>query len=167
MDLDHHFMGEALAEAEKALVQGEFPVGCVLVHRGRVLARGSRTGTAGGGGNEIDHAEIMALRRLSEAAAPFEPEAVTAYCTLEPCLMCFGALLIAGIGRVVYAFEDVMGGAAALDRSQWSPLYRERTIAVRSGLRRAESLALFKRFFADPKQPYWRGSLLAAYTLEQ
>ncbi|MCU0585056.1 MAG: nucleoside deaminase [Desulfobacterales bacterium] len=167
MDRDEHFMGEALAEAEIALAQGEFPVGCVLVHRNRVLARGSRTGTAGGGGNEIDHAEIMALRRLSEAEAPFKPEAVTAYCTLEPCLMCFGALLLAGIGRVVYAFEDVMGGAAALDRSHWSPLYRERAIAVRSGLRRAESLALFKKFFSDPEKHYCRGTLLAAYILEQ
>lgn len=167
MDLDEHFMDEALAEAEKALAQGEFPVGCVLVHRGRVLARGFRTGTAGGGGNELDHAEIAALRRLPESAVPFEAGAVTAYCTLEPCLMCFGALLIAGIGRVVYAFEDVMGGAAACDRSRWSPLYRERAIAVRSGPRRAESLALFKKFFADPQQNYWRGSLLATYALEQ
>lgn len=167
MDLDHHFMGEALAEAEKALAQGEFPVGCVLVHRGRVLARGSRTGTAGGGANELDHAEILALRRMSESEVAFEAEAVTAYCTLEPCLMCFGAILIAGIGRVVYAYEDVMGGAAACDRSQWRSLYRECAIAVRSGLRRAESLALFKTFFADPDQHYWRGSLLATYTLGQ
>jgi tRNA(adenine34) deaminase len=167
MDLDEHFMGEALAEAEEALAQGEFPVGCIMVHHGRVLARGSRTGTAGGGRNEVDHAEILALRGLSELKTAFEPGSVTAYCTLEPCLMCFGALLLAGIGRLVYAYEDVMGGGTACDRSRLPPLYRERRIVVRPGIRRPQSLALFQRFFADPDQSYWRGSLLASYTLGQ
>lgn len=167
MDLDEHFMGEALAEAEKALGQGEFPVGCVMVYRNGVLARGCRAGTAGGGRNELDHAEMLALRQLSRSEATFEPAGITVYCTLEPCLMCFSAIILAGIGRLVYAYEDVMGGGAACDRSQFRPLFRESGIGVRPGIRRSESLALLKKFFSDPYQVYWRGSLLAEYTLKQ
>jgi tRNA(adenine34) deaminase len=167
MDIDERFMGEALAEAAKALAQGEFPVGCVMVHRDRVLARGSRTGTAGRDRNELDHAEMRALRQLSQAAVAFEPADLTVYCTLEPCLMCFSAIILAGIGNLAYAYEDVMGGGTACDRSQLTPLYRESRIGVRAGIRRAESLSLFKSFFSDPHQEYWRGSLLAEYTLGQ
>ena len=58
------FMEEALRQAQTALGQGEFPVGCVIVGGGRILAAGARTGTAGGGCNETDHAEMVALRRL-------------------------------------------------------------------------------------------------------
>lgn len=164
---DDRFMGLALAEAEKALDRGDFPVGCVMVHRGRVVARGCRRGTAGGGGNELDHAEILALRRLMRRRAPVDPAAVTAYCTLEPCLMCFGALLIHGIGEIVYAYEDVMGGGTACERSRLAPLYRDRRVVVRAAVRRGESLALFKRFFRNPKEGYWRGSLLARSALAE
>lgn len=167
MDVDHTFMDEALAEAARALAQGEFPVGCVLVYRDRVLARGARTGTTGGDRNELDHAEMLALRQLSQSTAAFEPAGITMYCTLEPCLMCFSAVILAGIGNLVYAYEDVMGGGAACDRSQLKPLYRESGIGIRSGIRRSESLRLFKNFFSDPRHGYWRGSLLAEYTLRQ
>jgi tRNA(adenine34) deaminase len=164
---DDRFMGEALKEARNALARGEFPVGCVLVHRGRVVARGRRKGTAGGGANELDHAEIVALRRLTRVRPAPAAEAVTAFCTMEPCLMCFGALMLNGVGSIVYAYEDVMGGGTACPRSSLNPLYRDRRIAVRGGIRRLESLALFKAFFADPAHRYWSASLLADYTLDQ
>ncbi|MCU0560628.1 MAG: nucleoside deaminase [Desulfobacterales bacterium] len=167
MDVDHRYMDEALAEAAKALAQGEFPVGCVMVYRDRVLARGSRTGSAAGGRNELDHAEMLALRQLWQSNAAFQAAGITMYCTLEPCLMCFGAILLAGIGKLVYAYEDVMGGGAGCDRAQLKPLYRESAIVVRAGIRRSESLALFKNFFSHPRMDYWRGSLLAEYTLGQ
>ncbi len=149
MDYDH-FMGEALQEAQKALSRGEFPVGCVMVHGDRIVARGSRKGTRDNGRNELDHAE---------------PAGVTAFCTMEPCLMCFSALILAGIGAVVFAYEDAMGGGTGCDRSQMKPLYRDSPIVVRPHVRRGESLALFQKFFADPANRYWRGSLLAQYTL--
>jgi tRNA(adenine34) deaminase len=164
---DHHFMGEALKEACKALARGEFPVGCVMVYRGRVLARGSRKGTAAGGGNELDHAEMLALRRLSRVKAPVDLAAVSCFCTMEPCLMCFSALMLHGVGEIVFAYEDAMGGGTGCDRSGLRPLYRDRRITCRPAVRRGESLALFKRFFNDPANAYWRGSLLSEYTLGQ
>lgn len=167
MDFDHTFMGEALAEAAKALAQGEFPVGCVMVYRHRILARGSRTGTGVEGRNELEHAEMLALRQLLQSKAACDTAGITVYCTLEPCLMCFSAIILAGIGNLVYAYEDVMGGGAASDRSQLKPLYRESALVVRAGIRRSDSLALFKNFFSNPRLDYWRGSLLAEYTLRQ
>lgn len=163
----NRFMAEALKEARNALAQGEFPVGCVLVSRDRVIARGRRKGTAGDGGNELDHAEMVALRRLVKLKPTPEAAAVTAYCTMEPCLMCFSALMLHGIGAIVYAYEDAMGGGTACPREQLNPLYRDNRIVIRGGIRRAESLALFKAFFADPTNRYWRASHLAEYTSKQ
>lgn len=160
-------MGEALKEARKALAQGDFPVGCVLVYRDRVIARGRRKGTVDGGGNELDHAEIVALRRLVKMRPSIEPSAVTAFCSMEPCLMCFSALMLQGIGAIVYAYEDAMGGGTACPRGRLKPLYRDSRIVVRGGLRREESVALFKAFFSNPANRYWSGSHLAAYTLRQ
>jgi tRNA(adenine34) deaminase len=164
---DHRFMGEALKEARRALARGEFPVGCVLAYREHVIARGRRKGTAGGGGNELDHAEMVALRRLVTMKQAPEAGAIIAYCTMEPCLMCFSALMLHGIGSIVYAYEDAMGGGTACPRARLTPLYRDRRIAIRSGVRREESLALFKAFFADPANRYWSTSHLAEYTLKQ
>jgi tRNA(adenine34) deaminase len=160
-------MAEALKEARKALALGEFPVGCVLVYRDRVIARGRRKGTTGGGGNELDHAEMVALRRLITMKQAPEAGAIIAYCTMEPCLMCFSALMLHGIGSIVYAYEDAMGGGTACPRARLAPLYRDRRITIRSGIRREESLALFKAFFADPANRYWSASHLAEYTLKQ
>jgi len=61
-----HFMKKALDQARKALEAGEFPVGCVLVYQDRIIVNASRAGTAGDAVNEIDHAEMVALRRLIE-----------------------------------------------------------------------------------------------------
>jgi len=164
---DDRFMSEALKEARKALARGEFPVGCVLVYGDRVIARGRRKGTAHGGGNELDHAEMVALRRLVKMKQAPEAAAITAYSTMEPCLMCFSALMLHGIGAIVYAYEDAMGGGTACPRARLNPLYRDSRIMIRGGIQRGESLALFKAFFSDPANRYWRASHLAEYTLKQ
>ena len=162
---DEYFMNLALDEAEAAMAAGEFPVGCILAADGRVLANGGRTGTRGVRPNEMDHAEMVALRRLVRSDTPIDPAAVTAYSTMEPCLMCFGALILNRIGRVVWAYEDVMGGAAGCDLSALPPLYRGSPIILVPGVLRRRSLELFKRFFESPQNSYWQGSLLARYTL--
>jgi tRNA(adenine34) deaminase len=164
---DAHFMKMALAEAGKALTAGEFPVGCVLVAGNRVVAAGSRTGTAGGGKNEIDHAEIVALRQLLAHSPEPPASSLTVYSTMEPCLMCMGALLINHVTDIVYAYEDVMGGASNCRLSDLGPLYRDVKLDVRPHVMRSESLTLFKAFFGKPENAYWRDSLLARYTLAQ
>ena len=163
----HHFMAAALDQAQAALKAGEFPVGCVLVHEYKVIASGRRQGTASGGRNETDHAEIMALKSFYELEDRPDPGKMSAFCTMEPCLMCFGALLIAGIGEIVYAYEDVMGGGTHCDLSPLPAMYRESPVSIIPGIMRAKSLALFKTFFQDSENDYWKNSRLAAYTLAQ
>lgn len=167
MNDDARFMSHAIDLAARALAASEFPVGCVIVQDGAVLADGARTGTAGQVPNETDHAEMRALRQLAARGFRAPRGGLTLFCTLEPCLMCFGALLLSGVDRIVYAFEDVMGGGTACDLRALPPLYRETNIQVVAGVLRKESLGLFKAYFENPENSYWRGSLLARYTLEQ
>lgn len=164
--MDHAiFMKIALEQAEQALSAGEFPVGCVIAYKGAVLATGVRTNTIGACANEIDHAEIVALRQLSEWNGELNKNEATIYTTMEPCLMCLGAILLSGIGEIVYAYEDVMGGGTNCDFASLTPLYKDRTISIIPNILREESLALFKSFFKFPSNNYWKGSLLAQYTL--
>jgi tRNA(adenine34) deaminase len=162
-----HFMAAALEQAETAYHAGEFPVGCILVYKDRILASGRRTGTAADGVNEVDHAEMVALRRLVLAGRDAAPAEIVLFSTLEPCLMCYGAAILSGIRTIVYAFEDVMGGGTGCDLTQLSPLYRNADISIIPHVRRAESVLLLKAFFANPENIYWKDSLLARYTLNQ
>lgn len=166
-DSHTHYMQMALDLAREALAQEEFPVGCVMVYAGRVIARGARKGTRKQIPSELDHAEIMALRELESLDEPIDRRKITLYATLEPCLMCYGALLISGIGHIVYAYEDAMGGGTACDRTRLPELYRNNWVEIVSGVCRQESLLLFKYYFAQAGMAYWRGSLLAEYTLAQ
>ena len=166
--MDHEqFMRYALIEADRAKAAGEFPVGCVLVHRDRVVVAASRQASRTNQRNELDHAEMVALRRLNRRAEKIPPEQLTLYTTMEPCLMCFAALMLAGIGTIVYAYEDVMGGGTACDANHLPPLYSRRRPRIIAGILRLESLERFKTFFAEPQNDYWRDSLLASYTLSQ
>jgi tRNA(adenine34) deaminase len=132
-----------------------------------VVAKGSRQGSGEAGGSETEHAEILALRELGKLSSPPPGETLTLYSTMEPCLMCMGAILIHGIGRIVWAYEDVMGGAADLDLAPLAPLYSGRPVEIAGSVRREESLCLFKAFFSGPGNTYWSDSLLARHTLEQ
>jgi tRNA(adenine34) deaminase len=109
---------------------------------------------------------MLALRQLVDQRWEIDREKVTVFSTLEPCLMCCGALLVNGIRRVVYAYEDVMGGGTSLDFKKLGPLYNV-DLVITPHILRQESLALLKTFFSDPKNDYLRGTLLAEYTLRQ
>jgi len=168
---DHQtFMQEALAEAATALSLGEFPVGCVIVHEHQVIARGRRQQSGGlprQTVNEVDHAEVLALRDLLDQHPEIPPSEVTVYATLEPCLMCYATLLVSGVRTIVYAYEDAMGGGTNLPLDHLKPLYRALTVSVTPHILRDESLHLFKRFFSFCNSPYLSGTLLAEYTLAQ
>lgn len=160
-------MSLALELAEKALAAGEFPVGCVIVHEDEIIATGARTGTAGQGVNEIDHAEILALKDFYQSQSGSDARDLVLYCTLEPCLMCYGAILLSGIGTIVYAYEDAMGGGTSCPLAFLPLLYRDREIEIIPGIMREQSLKLMKHFFGHPENAYWKGSYLAEYTLNQ
>jgi tRNA(adenine34) deaminase len=164
-----YYMSMALDQAKKAFQKGEFPVGCVIVEAGEVIASGARTGTTSTLPvfSETDHAEIRALKELEKLDKQFVPEQLTLFSTMEPCLMCFGAIILSGIKTVVYSFEDPMGGGTACDLNKLPLLYSKADINVVSGVLRQKSLDLFYNFFNKETNLYWKNSYLEAYTLEQ
>ncbi|MCB2182834.1 MAG: nucleoside deaminase [Desulfobulbaceae bacterium] len=157
----------ALEEARQSLDNNEFPVGCVLVNEENIVAKGRRQNTLQANRNELDHAEIVALRNLVTSHPDIDPSNITAYCTMEPCLMCYAALLLSNVKCIVYAYEDAMGGGTKLPLSRLTPLYRQRQIEIVPNILRQESLQLFKEFFQNPDHNYWQDSYLAEYTLNQ
>jgi tRNA(adenine34) deaminase len=158
-------MKKALNQAEHALAEGEFPVGCVMVYQDKILVSGSRKGTIGDDRNEIDHAEMVTLRRLFAIEDKIDPDKITVFCTMEPCLMCYAALILADVGEIVFAYEDVMGGGTGCELSRLKPLYKNSPVTVVPGVMRAESLKIFKTYFSNSANSYWKQSLLAEYTL--
>ncbi len=162
-----YYMGVAIEMARQALVEGEFPVGCVIVYDGKIVADGRRQNCKQDIGSELDHAEIIALRKFSEKQIKVDLAKVTVYSSMEPCLMCFSTLLVNGITRFVYGYEDIMGGGTNLPLKMLSPLYRSLDISITAGVLRKESLELFQTFFSSPDCDYLKGTLLAEYTLQQ
>jgi tRNA(adenine34) deaminase len=159
---DEQLMRTALAEARLALAEGEFPVGCVLAQDGQIMAQGRRCNSGSASRNEIDHAEIVTLRSLLTARPSLDCSRITVYSTLEPCLMCYSTLLLSGIRRFVWAYEDVMGGGTALPLEQLAPLYQNMQVKLAPDVLRRESLALFAQFFQT--HSYWQDSLLNSHT---
>ena len=138
-----------------------------MVHQNKILATGSRKSTIGDFPNEIDHAEMIALKRLTDLKVDTNKNRIVLFTTLEPCLMCLGALILSGISEIVFAYEDVMGGGTRCDLTKLPPLYKNHRISIVPNILRRQSLALFKAFFQNPENRYWQGSLLAQYTLNQ
>lgn len=159
------YMQEALIEAQAALENGEFPVGCLFTSAHGIIARGRRENSGEQSRNEIDHAEIITLRGLLRQQPDYDLSTVTVYSTMEPCLMCFATLLLSGVRRFVWAYEDVMGGGTGVNLSKLPPLYSQMKVELVGGVLRAQSLQLFQHFFSH--HSYWQDSLLSRYTLEQ
>lgn len=166
MEQHEQFMEIALQQATQALSRGEFPVGCIIEYDGEVVARGVRSNSRNDV-NEIDHAEILALKELISSDIHVDMARVTVYSTMEPCLMCYATLIVNGIRKIVYSYEDAMGGGTNLPLCELSPLYRDLEISITGNVLRKQGLDIFKKFFSGPGNTYLQGSLLAEYTLNQ
>jgi tRNA(adenine34) deaminase len=142
---DIDFMKLALDEARAALTHGDVPIGAVAVREGEVIARAhneresARDATA--------HAEVLALRRASEALGRWRLDGVTLYVTLEPCPMCAGALVLARVKRLVYgAADEKLGAAYTLYNIVQDPRLNHECEVV-SGVLSEESIELLQKFF--------------------
>ncbi len=138
------FMRLALAEAARARAGGEVPIGAVVVREGGVIGRGFNQSI--GRSDASAHAEIVALREAGRATANYRLPEATLYVTIEPCLMCVGAIVHARIGRVVFGAADPKGGAI---RSILDPgtLPLNHRFAVVEGVLADESRELVQEFF--------------------
>lgn len=142
-DIDN--MREALAEAEQAASEGEIPVGAVVVANGVVIASGRNSSVASH--DPSAHAEIVALRKAGEARANYRLSDATLYVTLEPCVMCTGAIAQSRIGRVIFGAYDKKAGAlgSVVDLSDSKALNHR--FEVNGGLLAADSQQLLQSFF--------------------
>lgn len=116
--------------------------------------------------NEIDHAEIRALKNLETIQSGLSFGKISLYTTVEPCLMYFSAIILTGIKQVAYAFEDPMGDEIRCDAKKLPILYEQSNIQVVPGALRQKSLDLFYNFFNKETNLYWKDSCLEGYTLE-
>lgn len=142
---DDDFMGLALAEARRAVAEGEVPVGAIVVLDGRVIGRGHNRPIAAT--DPTAHAEVLALRDAAREIGNYRLSGAILYATVEPCPMCCGAALQARLARVVYGAPDPKAGAA---RSLYRLLEDSRLnheATVTGGVRSAECAALLTEFF--------------------
>ena len=108
--VEEKYMKEALKQAKKAYALGEVPIGCVIVHEGKIIGRGyNRRNTDK---NTLAHAEITAINKASKVIGDWRLEECTLYVTLEPCQMCAGAIVQARIPEVVMGCMNPKAGCA-------------------------------------------------------
>ncbi len=142
------FMRRALAEARRASEAGEVPVGSVVVAAGRVIGAGFNQpiGTL----DPTAHAEIVALRAAAQAQGNYRLSGASLYVTVEPCLMCLGAIVHARIATVIYGVPDPKGGAirSILDSSTLALNHR---FEVEEGVLADECRDLLQAFFRQKR----------------
>ena len=149
IEKDIYFMNQALKEARKAYDQDEVPVGCVIVQGNTIIARGH---------NAVErlqdptaHAEILCIGAAAQYQNNWRLLDTVLYCTLEPCVMCAGAIQLARLSRVVWGAPDIRLGAAG----SWINVFNEKhpfhKVTYHSGICCEESEQLMKQFFQNKR----------------
>ena len=147
MTSDEDFLREALELAREAEGGGEVPVGAVVVVDGRVLGRGRNSPISRN--DPTAHAEILALREAAAAIGNYRLEGATMYATLEPCVMCAGALVAARVSRLVFGARDLrFGGVRSKFRLADTDVLNHR-VEIVEGVLGAECAELLQRFFSS------------------
>jgi tRNA(adenine34) deaminase len=147
MTADEVFMREALEEAKKGALLGEVPVGAVLVYKGEVIARAhnlvetSRDASA--------HAEMLCLRQGSQFFSNWRLVGTTLYCTLEPCPMCAGAMILSRLDTLVWGAPDLRHGAHGSWLNLLDVQHPIHQLTVRQGVLKEEAAFLMKDFFRN------------------
>jgi tRNA(adenine34) deaminase len=145
-ELDILFMQAALDEARTAAERGEVPVGAVVVIGSQIVARAGNRTIANC--DPTAHAEVIALREAAKAAANHRILGCTLYVTIEPCIMCAGAMIQARIARLVYGADDVKGGAVRSCFSLLDHPQLNHRVEVIPGVLAEEAASMLRIFFA-------------------
>jgi tRNA(adenine34) deaminase len=144
-DRDKYFMELAIAEAERAAVEGEVPVGCVIVHEGMVIGKGhNRTEALC---DPTAHAEILAITAAANHQETWRLDDCVCYSTLEPCAMCAGALVLARIERLVFGAKDPKFGACMSLYNIVQDIRLNHQLEVVPGILESRISDLMKSFF--------------------
>ena len=144
------FMDAALEQARLALEAGEVPIGAVLVIDGQIVARAFNQPITSS--DPTAHAEVLVLREAGRIAGNYRLTGAEVYVTLEPCLMCVGALVHARVREVIYgATEPKTGALVSAIRGLEAPGFNHR-FAVMGGVRDGEARELIQQFFREKRR---------------
>ena len=145
--VEEKYMKEALKQAKKAYALGEVPIGCVIVHEGRIIGRGyNRRNTDK---NTLAHAEITAINKASKVIGDWRLEECTLYVTLEPCQMCAGAIVQARIPEVVMGCMNPKAGCAGSILNILEMPQFNHQVKVTRGILEADCSQMLKTFFEE------------------
>jgi len=150
LDFDERFMSQALVEAGKAHQSDEVPVGCVVVHEGQIIGRGyNRTENLN---DPTAHAEILAITAAAGHLRSWRLTGCTLYCTLEPCVMCAGALVLARVEKLVFGARDPkFGGCVSLYSIVQDSRLNHR-IALVTGVLEDDCARIMREFFRNKRK---------------
>ncbi len=140
-----HFMREALCEAIKAYYKNETPVGAVVVKDGRIIGRGHNLRESAA--NPVMHAEVIAIQNAAKALDDWRLEDCDLYVTLEPCMMCAGAIYQSRIRTLYFAAKDPKAGAVVSQAELLSAGWLNHTTVLEYGIYARVSEKILKRFF--------------------
>lgn len=157
---DSYWMQQALALAEQAAAAGEVPVGAIVVLNGEIIGRGANQPIASH--HPTAHAEILALMQAGEHLQNYRLLDATLYVTLEPCMMCAGAIIHSRIRRLVYGAADHKTGAAGsfIDLLHYPGINHQ--VEVCGGVMQAECAELISGFFRQRRQAIKQQKVQAA-----
>ena len=144
---DEFFMRHALACAQQAYDAGEVPVGAVVVHQNRVIASGYNHPI--GLNDPTAHAEVQALRAAAQILQNYRMPECELYVTLEPCLMCTGAMFHARLARVVFGASDYKTGVAVSVMNVYTHEQLNHHATVVGGVLEEEAREVLQRFFRE------------------
>ncbi len=144
---DPYFMGQAILEAQKAYASGEIPVGAVIVKDGKIIARAHNEKEAKQ--DATMHAEITAIRLASRVLGTWRLEDCSMYVTLEPCVMCAGAIVHARLKELHIGTSDPVAGAAGSIINVFGQDVLHYPIKLNFGLKELECANLLKSFFRE------------------
>src|SRR4051794_1927248 len=144
MHSDELWMEEALREAQRAMALGEVPVGAVVVHDGSVIGRGCNRPISSS--DPTAHAEILALREAGHAIGNYRLLDCDLYVTIEPCVMCAGAITHARVRRLIYGAEDAKAGAVHSMLQVLNHPKLNHQVEVTSGVLAARCMDLLQTF---------------------
>ena len=143
---DLSWMRLALDEAQLAIAHGDVPIGALAVLKGEVIARAHNRREIDG--DPTAHAELLVIRAASHVIGHWRLEDVTLYCTLEPCAMCAGAMVLARLPRLVYGTVDPKAGAGGSVLDLLNHPRLNHRVEVMGGVLADEAAALIRSFFA-------------------
>lgn len=140
----------ALTEARKAEIKDEVPIGCVIVKNGKIIARGHNVRETKK--DPCGHAEIIAIRKAAKKIGDWQLVDCDIYVTLEPCIMCAGALIQSRIARIFYGAKDYKGGALGSSINVLNSSNINHRPYVESGIMEDDCSKIIKDFFRKKRE---------------